>query len=455
MKKILTLACALAMVAGANAQVRQANTLKSAKAELKEKTASSILEVGEVKGAAKPGRVDTLPLESALMMQAITGRGWGMTLGMLAMHGVEDVTQNSTAEDVYENRPTVFVSTGTGFLNEWFGSGEIGYSFDFSPTGYYASLGLRRSSWGITGALTYVCRFRSPLSINDETMPLRFKLYTTPMGQVSSQQAYTDLLTDQARREQVDVYYPTDPDKFVSYSEEVQVPSMPLVYDEGSSKPYLPGDLFGARFTTPGIAGDHACISAMFPNNKDEKDTLWKASLLTVSDGAQGYATSDQVAPVYVVYDFRHQTLFGPDDDLWREREAEYFIPNEDAQPNTRYAVVPLMSWVWSDQQGNREPSIEEPVIIAILAEGVTIERGAYYDKYVEVVMNPAIDYTVLRATERINDVEIYNLNGKLVKKQACNNHQVEVRLDGLSSGMYVAKVTTDGGVANKKIMVR
>lgn len=90
-----------------------------------------------------------------------------------------------------------------------------------------------------------------------------------------------------------------------------------------------------------------------------------------------------------------------------------------------------------------------------VLADATDVERGASYDKFVEVKKNPAVDYTVIVATDAIKSVEIYNLNGKLVKTQACNSNVETISLSGLNSGMYVAKVITTAGIANKKIMVR
>lgn len=441
MKRVLMLVCALAFVAGANAQVKQANEAHPISTEM---SVFQSLQFANPSKAAVKARVDTVAVQSIYRAD-----NPGLGSGHVSAYGLPQ-DPNASAEDVYVTPPVLFTTTGTGFLNYWYGSGEIGYSYDFTEEGWYEGT-LQRgfAKKGVTAAMAYITRFHSPVPDVDEAMmPFRFKIYSSNMGQVTEQQAYTDILTENARRNEVTVYYPNNPENFVSYSEEIQIPSMDLVNENGTV--YLPGERYSARFTTPAIAGENFCISAMFPCNQDKNDTLWKAFLLVVREN-RDYVMSERPAAVYAVIDFEHQEMFGTETELWRKREEGYFIPNEEDQENDRYAVVPLRAWVWNG--GNA--SVEEPAFEIIMADGVDIERGASYDKYVEVKINPAIDYTVLRAADRIQQVEVYNLSGKLVKTQACNDNTVEVRLDGLSSGMYVAKVTTVAGVANKKIMVR
>lgn len=441
MKKVLMLVCALALVAGANAQVKQTKEVHHFSTEM------SLFQSPRF---SSPSKAAAKVREDTMAVQSVYRAGNpGLGLGHVAAYGLPQ-DPNATAEETFITPPVFFTTTGTGFLNYWYGSGEVGYSYDFTENGWYESV-LQRgfAKKGVTAALAYITRFRSPIpEVDQAMMPFRFKIYTSVLGQVTEQTAYTDIMSDNARNNQVTVYYPNNPENYVSYSEEIQIPSMDLEYQ--GSDIYLPGERYSARFITPAIAGENFCISAMFPCNHDEKDTLWKAFLLTVREN-RDYVISDRPAAVYAVIDFQYQEIFGTETELWREREEGYFLPNEADQENKRYAVVPLRSWVWSG--GNA--STEEPAFQIVMADGVDIERGASYDKYVEVKINPAIDYTIIRAADRINRVEIYNLSGRLVKSQVCNDNDVRIALNGLSSGMYVAKVTTDGGIASKKIMVR
>ncbi|MCM1532336.1 MAG: T9SS type A sorting domain-containing protein [Bacteroides sp.] len=450
MKKIVTLLCAVALVAGANAQVKQAKSV-GAPAVVKEKTDISPLVMDPVAGAAKAGRVDTISTQPMQEVSEVLG---GSFYAGYSCTGIPRGADGKPNWDVIGSCDAVWFTMGSGWLNHIYGSGEIGYWFDFTPTGWYClNYEMPYYSYGITGAMTLVGRAKSTVdSMNSLRMPLRFKLYTEPMGQVTKQSAYTDIVNPEVTDE-IEVFYPADPDNFVSYSDTVGIPVFTPKEGQRFGSAWV-----GAKFETPAVAGVNPCISVIFPVKNDGTDTLWNATLYTVSY-EQDEAKSGYMGAMYTVWDFQNQNMWTynvseqhPEEgELVRER-INGFIPDSNAQPNKRYGVVPTMSWVWQNDGSHMDGEIAMHVI---LAEGVTIERGASYDKYVEVKINPAIDYTVINATDRINKVEIYNLSGKLVKTQACNSHRENISLSGLSSGMYIAKVTTDAGVANKKIMVR
>ncbi|MDE5574294.1 MAG: T9SS type A sorting domain-containing protein [Bacteroidales bacterium] len=458
MKKILSLICAVALVSGASAQVKQA------KAEVG--TPAYQVEQASMPAVAKPGSEEELIAVEAL------ARATGTDGKFMCGYSCTGLPQNALGQADWSrigSIPAVWFTMGSGWANCKYGSGEFGYSLDFTERSYYIwTLDRPYNEYGIVGAYVLVGRAKTTVdSVNAKRMPLRFKLYSAPTMQVTEQEAFEDLTSKNSYQRKTVAYLPQDPDQYLCLSDTVGVPVMEP--EQGQSGNFG-SDWFGARFPTPGIAGKHPCISIVFPRTGDGEDSLWNATLFEVSNesGNPMYSTS-KFPPMYAVYDFKYQSVWGYESeedknkrDFWRDRvdhegaDEVYFIPNQAAQPNTRYAVVPMRSWNWTDANGSPTDRQDGEIAMQlILAEGVTMERGAAYDKYVEVKINPAIDYTVIAATDRIKNVEIYNLSGKLVKTQACNSNVETISLSGLNSGMYIAKVTTEAGVANKKIMVR
>lgn len=391
-----------------------------------------------VKGAVKAVAEDTMWAEAAYHAS-------GQTFGGNVV---------ATGTNVWENAgnvPSIWLPYGTGWSNNLNGSGEIGCVFDFSYTGWLNQVGgIDVQNRSVTGVIAWMIRYKSSIErINSKDMPLYFKLYTARLGQLTEQEAYDDIVSDNTRCEAtIDVHYPVDPDKYASLSNTVYVPFEPEKPEDIDAVGF-----YGARFETPAKASDYCAISLMFPNEQNDEDTLWNAAVLFFTENGNTLKSEDP-GHMYMVYDCRNQHMWGArdgDDFIYARERLTWMLPDSNAQTNEYSVVVPMTSWVFSN--GGRLDY--ESVLRIILADDAAIERGAAYDKYVEVKVNPAIDYTVIAATDKIKNVEIYNMNGKLVKTQACNSNVETISLSGLNSGMYIAKVTTEGGIANKKIMVR
>ncbi len=444
MKKILTLVCAVALVSGANAQKKVAKDMGAPLQATTIETAASPLSAAPSKAATKANSVDTLYTECVYNAADGDGR-YGLTFSATGIRDWNDLG----------NVPSIWWTYGTGWLNDLYGSGEIGYSFDFSSDGWYAAVaGLTGfDKRGVTGAIAHVGRCRSSVaSINDEKMPFQFKLYTSATGTVTRQEGLLDIVSDdRTLDDKEEVFYPADPEKFVSFSDTAWVPYIAptSVVDPADN---VVSRSYGAKFAVPGLSGNFACVSVVFPHGQSETDTLWNATLFQVTDGSGNTVTSDRVTSMYTVWDFDYQQMWSNGAGNRLDERVEGFIPDEAAQPNTRYAVVPTRSWVWQNDGSHMDGEID---MMIIMAEGVDMERGASYDKYVEVKINPALDHTILASADKMTRVEIYNVNGKLVKTQVCNDNIERIDLSALTSGMYIAKVVTEGGIANKKIMVR
>ena len=69
-----------------------------------------------------------------------------------------------------------------------------------------------------------------------------------------------------------------------------------------------------------------------------------------------------------------------------------------------------------------------------------------------EVYPNPARAQVVITAPARMQDVTLYDFNGRRVRQQAVNADRVTLNLEGLPAGFYVALVNTASGAMTVKV---
>ncbi|MCL2416449.1 MAG: Ig-like domain-containing protein [Bacteroidales bacterium] len=124
-------------------------------------------------------------------------------------------------------------------------------------------------------------------------------------------------------------------------------------------------------------------------------------------------------------------------DTLHIDREGNF-------QPSTQYTVtVPAMlvanttSTVWSFTTGT-ETSILEPVSL---------------ENNVMIHPNPVSDVLHIQSQEPVLRVEIFNLQGQLLRQ--INEAVSEVQVSELSAGTYILKVTTAKGIATQRFIKR
>ncbi|MFT4061024.1 MAG: T9SS type A sorting domain-containing protein [Edaphocola sp.] len=93
---------------------------------------------------------------------------------------------------------------------------------------------------------------------------------------------------------------------------------------------------------------------------------------------------------------------------------------------------------------------------VSITHEGGTsgIAKLPEQNNNLKVYPNPARDQVTLSATDKITDVEVYNLLGQRVLKTAPNANTVQLDIKTLVSGTYSATITTKEYTATKKFVV-
>lgn len=66
---------------------------------------------------------------------------------------------------------------------------------------------------------------------------------------------------------------------------------------------------------------------------------------------------------------------------------------------------------------------------------------------------NPVMDILHITSKEAINSVELFTLTGQKVSSVSFNNNNTEIDLSGLSSGVYLVKLSSNGNFENFKIV--
>ncbi len=99
------------------------------------------------------------------------------------------------------------------------------------------------------------------------------------------------------------------------------------------------------------------------------------------------------------------------------------------------------------------------PRMRQLLMGDVGVEETDFLDENTFVYVNQANDFMVVKTRQgiRINDVEIYNISGALVRTENGLNklsHQIN-GINNLTTGLYLVKVTTDQGIITRKAFVQ
>ena len=73
--------------------------------------------------------------------------------------------------------------------------------------------------------------------------------------------------------------------------------------------------------------------------------------------------------------------------------------------------------------------------------------------KTIKLYPNPTKDIVFLESKEIINSLELYDLQGKLLKEKSCNSNKVQVSIQDLPNAVYLVKAKTNKGVETFKVI--
>ncbi|MDE7150183.1 MAG: T9SS type A sorting domain-containing protein, partial [Bacteroidales bacterium] len=96
------------------------------------------------------------------------------------------------------------------------------------------------------------------------------------------------------------------------------------------------------------------------------------------------------------------------------------------------------------------------PMLYPVIQDRTSIEKGKdTYAQTVSVYPLPATDKVNIVALDPIQKVELYNMAGTLLKQITMNDNVLEFDVTSYAPGTYIAKITTEKGVASKKLLVK
>ena len=70
------------------------------------------------------------------------------------------------------------------------------------------------------------------------------------------------------------------------------------------------------------------------------------------------------------------------------------------------------------------------------------LSTDEFQTKRIQVYPNPAKDFIFINNSQKGKDVEIYDMQGKMVKRQKYNNNQISLK--NLSKGIYILKIPSE-----------
>jgi len=101
------------------------------------------------------------------------------------------------------------------------------------------------------------------------------------------------------------------------------------------------------------------------------------------------------------------------------------------------------------DRCGNR---VTDTITITI---GQSLAVNDNFKSYFNIFPIPANDYVVIESSERIENIDMYNMLGIKVKQFAINKEQYIIDTSDLIHGLYLIRIATANGVIVKKLIVK
>lgn len=466
MKKTLTVLWAMAFGIGA---VAQAQVVRNGEAErlnknIDLKVSAEFIETSEAGGVSAQLKANGPAYDTLLWHDEYTNDDCSGTLYMLP-YGVTSLFGDEMALSPF----------GASFN----GTGEVGATYQTEDKLYdnYARINVA-NAW-VVGATAYVYRLGSttawerlgvdafdPEHINEyegvkvPALPFTIKGYP----KVERQQAvasYWDLFWGDGEY-LVDMEMPVSMQDAVESKETGYINYYgPHTLEDGRVQPWLQriAGMFDEVF--PANANFGLSIQAHWTNDKTY-DSLWNWSMLGKPNSAcafiDGWAAWQRIdfseSQKHWVWLYMND---GSDIDVSKPYDTEDddwgFAPNDCPQHDNGTGLY-VYAFCMNMRLDEGEHML--PTLYPIIQDRATIERNK--DAYVQTVSVyplPAADKVNIVALDEIQRVEIYNMAGTLVKAIPMNDIHLELDVTSFAPGTYIAKITTEKGVASKKLLVK
>ena len=80
---------------------------------------------------------------------------------------------------------------------------------------------------------------------------------------------------------------------------------------------------------------------------------------------------------------------------------------------------------------------------------------GENFANTLKVHPNPAKDFIKIQSEYLLTAIDLYNLHGELLSKKVVSGYDSELNTSSLSPGLYLLKISSDQGVASKRIIIK
>ncbi|MFD0931558.1 T9SS type A sorting domain-containing protein [Psychroflexus salinarum] len=126
--------------------------------------------------------------------------------------------------------------------------------------------------------------------------------------------------------------------------------------------------------------------------------------------------------------------------DTWHEMDVA-FADFDLNSTNPRDAIQQVIVQVAGDDGSATGPFYVDNLYFH---NNTTLSNNKFTQAEFKVYPNPSKDDWNIRTTENIKNVQVYNITGRLVRDLQVNGSEAVINTNGLSSGVYLAKVSND-----------
>lgn len=351
------------------------------------------------------------------------------------------------------------------------GTGEVGVTFRTKNNAYFDYTGLSLSNYYVVGAYTMLYRGGSSALWDREgrreglganwpeyngvpDVKAVMKAYPT----VVQQPAVDDYvaLIEEGKANMIQMYMPVNTQEFV------QTDTLLIHYlGPTEQRPDLPvgqrmGGLFkDGKFIEAG--NDYAIALKGIFRNDAKYDSVWNYGTFMKDPGV---CILNDMRVAWSLVDYSHPEGMN----MWRGNDGilDVKAPFEEGgfmPENSPQAEYPDNEGLFVFAYGQGLSTGGDLYLPTIY--GIALEKTQYnnekntYAQTVSVYPMPATDKVNIVALDPIRRVEIYNMAGALLKSVTMNDNVLEFDVTSYTPGTYVARITTDKGVASKKLLVK
>lgn len=128
----------------------------------------------------------------------------------------------------------------------------------------------------------------------------------------------------------------------------------------------------------------------------------------------------------------------------------QYIISEDILIPGTLYCFK--VNAVWSSETDSCESPFSDEVCIFWTTVG---DYPGKSNDHINISPIPADNHAFISSTEDLKRITIFNANGQLVLDQSAEGKQIDLNTSAYSSGIYLVRVETSGGLTARKLSIQ